>query len=306
MEHWSKSEVSLKESREKWLANCTEFREPIGNFKQAEDRKSLCAYAITGELLKGETGSVVMWSFPTGYIGEISSEETIFQTIDFSELITHRKKCSNIMQAAVEYFKTGIDRLSKFVREKSVIIELNFKIISAENKAAVEEISALNPTSISWSNVCDYFNPKEFHSLARKCSGRQTLHFAYSMNWPQRVFGTNVIDYEYKTKEGGEFYDQLVKITTDGVGQLYEQLKCEDLLHYPPVGDSRSIAHSSLLGWMKDFWVEYFFSKDVSGIENKEQQVRVDKTFFSIFARANSTIFYVFCYNPACCLEGYY
>ena len=299
MEHWSQSEVSLKESREKWLANSTEFPLAIGNFKQAEDRKSLCAYALTGELLKGETGSVVMWSFPTGYIGKVTYEN-VFHTIDFIELIKHRMKCSNIVQAAVEFFKTGIDRLSKFVREKSVIIELNFKTISAENKAVVEEICALNPSSISWSNICDYMNPKKFHSLARKCSGRQTLHFAYSMNWGQRVFGSSVIDYDFTSTKISEFYDQLVAATSDAVGQLYDKLNCKSILHFPPVGDSRVLAHCSLLVMMKNYWVEYFFSKALSGVESMEKQVLVDKTFFSILQRTQTTIFFVFSYDPMC------
>ena len=299
LDHWSQSEVSLKESREKWLANCTEFSLAIGNFKQAEDRKSLCAYALTGELLKGETGSVVMWSFPTGYIGKVTYEN-VFHTIDFIELIKHRMKCSNIMQAAVEFFKTGIDRLSKFVREKSVIIELNFKTISAENKAVVEEICALNPSSISWSNICDYMNPKKFHSLARKCSGRQTLHFAYTMNWGQRVFGSSVLDYNYSSKQGSEFYDQLVKTSSDAVGQLYDELNCKSILHFPPVGDSRQLANSSLLDWMKKYWVEYFFSKALTGVESMEKQVVVYKTFFTVMQRSQSTIFFIFTYDPTC------
>ena len=176
------------------------------------DRQALCAYAITGELLLGEVGSVVMWSLPEDYLGKIASEENVFQTIDFNYLIEFRKETSNIMEAAVFLLLASIDSLSKYIREKSVIIELNFKLVSLENKSVVKEISALNPGSISWSNVCDYFSPREFHSLARKCSGKKTTHYAYSMNWPQRVHGTSYVDFEFNDgKEGAKFLDELIE-----------------------------------------------------------------------------------------------
>ena len=244
-----------------------------------------------------------MWSLPRGYAGRVATDEIIFQTIDFIELIKRRMKCSNIIQAAVEYFKTGIVRLTKVIREKSVIIELNFKILSIDNKAAAEEISAMNPSSISWSNISDYFNPKEFHSLAKQCSGNKTLHFAYSMNWPQRVDGTSIVDYEYKTREGSDFYDWLIETTSNGIEKLYDELISKSVLHFPPVGDCRNLGHNTLLAWLQDYWVEYFFSKDLAGIESREKQVKTEKAFFNMFARTNSTIFYVFSYDSTCSLE---
>ena len=137
------------------------------------DRQALCTYAISGELLLGEVGSVVMWSLPEDYLGKIASEENVFQTINFNHLIELRKKTSNIMEAALILLLASIDRFSKNIREKSVTIELNFKLVCLENKSVVKEISALNSGSISWRKFCDYFSPREFHSLARSVQERR-------------------------------------------------------------------------------------------------------------------------------------
>ena len=114
------------------------------------------------------------------------------------------------------------------------------------------------------------------------------------------MFGSSVLDYNYRSKQGSEFYDQLVKTSSDAVGQLYDELNCKRVLHFPPVGDSRQLAQSSLLDWMKKYWVEYFFSKDVTGIEGMEKKAVVDKTFFTVLQRSQSTIFFVFSYDPMC------
>ena len=244
-----------------------------------------------------------MWSLPNNYAGSITSDEYVFQTINFEHLITLRKEGLNIMEAAVEYLRTGIVRLSKYVREKSLIIELNFKLISLENKNAVNEISSLNPYSISWSNVCDYMKPKDFHNLARKCSGKNTTHFAYSMNWPQRVHGSNVLDFKFNDgKEGKQFLDELIEPANRATQRLYDMLDFHSVLVSPPIADCRNLANITLFITVREFWINYFFSKEVSGIEDMKKQVKATKTVTNVFSKCSSTIFYVFNYDPKCCV----
>ena len=60
----------------------------VANFLEKGDRDALCKYDLTGELLPGEVGSVVMFSLPAGYSGNVALNESVFQAIDFNNLIT--------------------------------------------------------------------------------------------------------------------------------------------------------------------------------------------------------------------------
>ena len=54
-------------------------------------------------------------------------------------------------------------------------------------------IASLLPYSMSWSNVLDYIEPSAFHRMARACSAPSgTVHYGYSMNWPQYIYGASV------------------------------------------------------------------------------------------------------------------
>lgn len=239
-----------------------------------------------------------MWSLPKDFIGNLALNEKIFQAIDFVRLMKIRMKCSNIIEAAVKYLKEGISKLIRYICEKSLIIDIHFKLVSLENMSVIKEISSLNPWTISWSNICDYFKPEEFHLIARQCSGKDTVHFAYSMNWPYRVFGASVLDYRFNTKKGGELLDELIKGTSRGIETFYEMYDCKALFNFPPIIDARNLADFALFLRFKDLWTDYFFSKDISGIEDINRQVQITKTLYNIFSRTASTIFFVFDYDP--------
>jgi hypothetical protein len=61
----------------------------------------------------------------------------------------------------------------------------------------MSEIRESNPYTISWSNVSDYYHPKTFFAIARKCSApSNTVHYLYSMNWTQTCYGTSIFEVE--------------------------------------------------------------------------------------------------------------
>ena len=66
---WEHAEVSLAEAGRKWFDTCQDFTRcaEIGKFQRPEDRKALCAYCLSGQLLEGTTGSVAMFVLPSGY-----------------------------------------------------------------------------------------------------------------------------------------------------------------------------------------------------------------------------------------------
>jgi hypothetical protein len=80
-----------------------------------------------------------------------------------------------------------------------VQIEVHHKAVQPANltgkgreqrQAVHREIARMQPFTMSWSNVCDYYSPSQFHEMAKACSGvEDTVHYGYSMNWPSRVKG---------------------------------------------------------------------------------------------------------------------
>ena len=304
--HWSRSEVPLRIARRKWLENSIQFLVSVANFKEKKDRQALLQYGLTGDVLDADVGSVVMWSLPKDYLGKIAMDESIFQTIHFESLMQERIKNGNIMDSAVKYLREGVAKLKNYVTSKQVLFDFNFKLVNLENEAVIKEISSLNPYTISWSNCCDYFEPKDFHKLAKSCSGKSTVHFAYTMNWPQRVYGSSYLDYKANTKEGNKFLDKLVDASCLAVDTLYKMLGCKDVLLSPPVADPRNLADAGLYVTHKQKWIDYFFSKDVSGVEDKSRQVQADKTFFNFFDRSHSTIHYTFNYDPTSSFKGFW
>lgn len=64
LRHWQAEEVSLAKARKLWFRGQTTSNCNMGSFKAKGDRMALCAYAITGQLLEAEVGSVVMFAVP--------------------------------------------------------------------------------------------------------------------------------------------------------------------------------------------------------------------------------------------------
>ena len=76
-----------------------------------------------------------------------------------------------------------------------MVVQVRYATVSSSNKSEVSYISALKPDSMSWSNLCDYIPPPEFHRLARDCSRPSTEHFMHSMNWIMDTKGAFILDY---------------------------------------------------------------------------------------------------------------
>jgi hypothetical protein len=52
--------------------------------------------------------------------------------------------------------------------------------VTLDNQQAISSIRALEPYTVSWSNVPDYMSPRDFHKLARAISAPEdTVHFMH-------------------------------------------------------------------------------------------------------------------------------
>jgi len=88
----------------------------IANFLRKQDRIAAGKYIVTGDLLGGTTGSIVMFSNPEGS-GALSLGPNFLATILFSLLIEEWKKpqCKNILEAALNVVSKRIDICSRLV-----------------------------------------------------------------------------------------------------------------------------------------------------------------------------------------------
>lgn len=67
--------------------------------------------------------------------------------------------------------------------------------LTPKKEQEVTHLRSLEPTSISWSNMCDYTTVPDLHRLAHACSLPTTQHFMHSIDWVNDVKGANVVDF---------------------------------------------------------------------------------------------------------------
>ena len=296
--HWQNNQVKLNLARQKWLDGAALAKTVMGNFLLKSDRQALGKYLITGELLKGEVGSLVMFSFPRGYLGHLNMNELIFQTIEFESLMESRLKCDNIVDAAVNYLRSSIQKLTENILKKHIIVDINFESVNLSKTNVITKIASLNPSTISWNNVCDYYTAQDFHKMAKLCSGKSTVHFAFSLSWPRIVNGTCVYDY-IGDAEAFENLDTLIyDFYENQIPSWYEKMGCQKILRSPFVDNPVNIADYSLHAHFYLKWADYFFSKAISGISNRVTQTKEVKSFHNFFTRVSSTIYFKFSYDP--------
>lgn len=200
--YWQQHDVSLRESRDQWMANhdspCSDM---ICNWKQKRDYLAICTYVMTGQLYYNDlsVGSVVMFALPGG--GKVANNENVFEVVDLKELIEHYERtdseAKDCVHALTSFLESKILTLKERIHSNKITLEVYCEELSLSSSVLIKNIcKELQPYSMSWSNVCDYINPKDFHKLARRCStGNETIHYGYSMNWPLDVKGTFIGDY---------------------------------------------------------------------------------------------------------------
>ena len=105
--------------------------------------------------------------------------------------------------------------------------------------------------------------PEDFHKLARQCSGKDTVHFRYSMNWMLKVYGSCFIDYILFMENGDKYMDTLFNEANKLILATYKLLGFEKILLDELIDDPRNIIDYMLYYRQKDKWIEYFFLKPI-------------------------------------------
>eukprot|EP01135_Chromosphaera_perkinsii_P000778 Nk52_evm66s151 gene=Nk52_evmTU66s151 len=201
---WSQTEgrpVPLKTAREEWLAKASAGSLSMAfNALSAKDQRELALYCLTGQVYDGgECASTTMFrKLPYDLIkSHRSLDENFLHGIDSSSLFqTATHNSQSIMDAARTLLTYRVENLIRSVKNKEVQMEVHVGKVCLSNPALLNSISAHRPYTISWNNVLDYIPRVDFHRIAKLCSAPEdTIHFGYSMNWPQRMAGAMSIDY---------------------------------------------------------------------------------------------------------------
>ena len=189
IEHWAASRgVSVGEARAQWAARTTDRGGSIADMARRRDRLEMARYEITGDVFVSGArelcGSICWWDCPDGTPPSMF-DETFLSAVD--PRLTFGMPGSapqGVIRAAETFLLSRLDRLIAWARAGAVTVEARVGDI----RELVPYVASLQPWTMSWSNVLDYVSTAEFHRIARACSIHgDTIHFAYSMNWSQKV-----------------------------------------------------------------------------------------------------------------------
>lgn len=230
----------------------------IGDLQRKCDRIAMGKYEITGDFgLKSipYAGNTLMFDCPDGTAPH-AMNETIFSAFDWKEVVKLMSQTNTLLDAAEIYALSNLSKLADWVLQERVVVEL----FCSKIENMVEDVAVLKPWTMSWSNVIDYVDHKDFHRMARACSAHgDTVHFAYSMNWASHVWGTNLIDFQGKEKT--DLRTQIIESANDEVEKAYKMFGWDKYLRLPP--PINPINTTSIYGLeMMHYgsWVEKFFS----------------------------------------------
>ncbi len=192
------------------------------------------------------------------------------------------------------FLTSVLDTVLKNISQTKKVLEKDKKIlnvlikkneISATNMKMLDEIKALKPWVIIWSNLCDYFIKDEFIFMAKYVSSIDTIHSGHTMNWVQSVFGVEISDYPIETRKN-----------------LHEKMKgkCEEI---------NKLAYYNLLKRLNPKFVTnirnkftYFFSMRFfdNWMKFYFQETKWDKVMLPIthnLSQNQNTYYYLFTFN---------
>jgi len=194
IQHWRRSGgVSLEIARGLWISSRTRGRSRIASLAQSRDRIEIGRYELTGDFcLQGDPqcGNITFFDCPAGAL-PAERNESVFDSVPMGSVAEILDV--SLFRAAELQILAGIQKMRKWAVTNLVTVELNCHSV----ESVAEQIKALRPKTVSWSNL-DQFDGPSFHRLARRCSAKGTIHFGFSVDWIRRVRGTFLLDYRKK------------------------------------------------------------------------------------------------------------
>jgi hypothetical protein len=270
--HWSKSVRSPKSRQEAhrlWAKTFTSedsIFSIVANLNELRDRVQAVRYILTGEFPlmndqqpKNLIASITMFNCNNG-ISPHSTSEFMFEMMPMDVILPkYRREDTAFLNAIYNFLEDAITKVCTWLsppvgKTKMMEIYLHFQSVTNDNPALLSSIRRLNPWTMSWSNICDYFVVHDFHRLLRACSGNDTVHAMSSMNWYTEVFGAHIM--EYKSSSRREILANAQKMVSM-CGKFMDPsgyFQYTNIITHP-----YSIADLIATRKVKDYWQDYFF-----------------------------------------------
>ena len=196
---WQKETISKRKAEiefSKGLRNCN--FDDVYRMKNGQDRVKFCRYLFTGAIFVDEKeivcGNKTMFADVCGTT-KIEGE-LFFKAIDLTATGFQKDRHANLLyDTIVGVTRKTVQGFRSFVKMGQIVCHLHTKFIETEDMEFAATIKGLNPYSIDWSNLPDYFEKNSFIRFARACSVDDTVHTMHFLNWPHYVFGAVHIDW---------------------------------------------------------------------------------------------------------------
>ncbi|RHZ47791.1 hypothetical protein Glove_567g18 [Diversispora epigaea] len=291
--HWSRSINSPKSQKgahklwEKTFTQNSTIFFTVGNLIEQRDRIQTARHILTGEFPlmddqqpKNLIASITMFNCNNG-ISPHSTDEFMLQMMPMDVILQkNQRKNTTFLNAIYNFLEESITKICDWLSSsttggKVIEVYLHYQFVSNENSALLSSIRQLDPWTMSWSNICDYFYPNDFHKLLKACSGNDTIHAMSSMNWITEVYGAHIKEYDNSIRR---------KILINAHKLLSKVGKIMDPSGY--FRNTKIIEHPFNLGdliavmTVKDNWKDYFF---------KGQNLNIGEVLIIQYAQTNRT-----------------
>uniref|UniRef100_A0A0G4I8I8 Uncharacterized protein n=1 Tax=Chromera velia CCMP2878 TaxID=1169474 RepID=A0A0G4I8I8_9ALVE len=301
LKHWvAVDPPTVETARQLWFANTERQNQKafgdVCSLVRQQDRLAVLQYLLTGEVegkiestpQSAETltvGSPCMWTVPEG--SPPLEEDVIFNALTTQMLLEEHNAApeKDLVHLFTDRVTRDLKRIRSMLQQGSLCVDLFCCEVqplgrSRKGDALAEAIAELHPYTVSWSNVIDYLELPQFHSLARHISQHgDAMQYAYSMNWTAETFGTFVGDMmpglpsvfpegmlkgkqDPAAKEKMVGVDNLFDMATGSQSEEMARVAGTDKLFAVPFfcHPFNLTSYVLCLG-LKGAWVDFFFSK---------------------------------------------
>ena len=293
LDHWAASKgVPLRSARAQWADLVTYGGSSISNFVNLQDRTEMAAYELTGDVFVGKTkqlcGSICWWDCPDGTPPNVK-DQTFLAAIDLRVVMQERAQSQSFFHAAEAYLLRRMLKMVNWARTGTVVVSAMIGNVAD----LIEQIAAMQPWTMSWSNVADYYKASDFHRIARACSiNGDTMHFAYSMNWSTDVSGAHILDYSQPEARASIF-----EAGNESMTRMYTLFDWKSTLRFPPPQNPMNIADHGLALHYKKAWSKHWFA--VAQREGSCQVGNLESASWNpLTSTGSNTILFTFTYDP--------
>jgi len=203
--HWMKTNITLQTAASEWSKDAKDdnmrLYEPCGNLRTEIDRVDYARYVLYGYIFEeNETnmfcGNRTMFAVPPSFGIQKSSGENFYFALDTLNLPGYGFKYAYSLKSSADTFMVErMGEIKRLVKEGLLIMTFEVAAVSPENPSLLHRIRKMNPRTVDWSNLPDYFSQTDFLWMAGECSSAETVHNVHIMNWVRRVPGTFIGDY---------------------------------------------------------------------------------------------------------------